>query len=74
MKVLLLLALIFLSSSLRTKEEPAVLATKSVSLQNLLDQVKEISNQLSEESLLEVPPSSTKPSNSDSSNSFDQDT
>jgi hypothetical protein len=53
MKVLIFLGLLLLSLSLRTTEEPTVLATTSVSLQDLLDKVKEISNQLAEESLLE---------------------
>ena len=60
MKALILLGLLLLSSSLRTNEEPTVLATTSVSLQDLLDKVKEISNQLAEESLLEIPTSVSK--------------
>jgi hypothetical protein len=55
MKLFLLLTILLLSSSLN-KEEPKQLTTTSLNLLELLEKVKEISNQLAQESLLELPP------------------
>jgi hypothetical protein len=54
MKFFLLLGLVYLSLSASLKEEPSVLATNSISLQELLDKVKLITKRLEEESLLEI--------------------
>ena len=54
MKLFVFLALLLLSSSLN-KEEPKQLATTNINLLELLEKVKEISNQLAQESLLELP-------------------
>ena len=55
MKVFLLLGIVVLAMSAQMKEEPSVLATTSVSLLDLLEQVKSISSQLAEESFIEIP-------------------
>lgn len=55
MKVFLLLGILLLATSTQMKEEPAVLAMTSLSLQDLLEQVKSISSQLAEESFIEIP-------------------
>ena len=62
MKVFLLLGLIVLSIGLKTQADATVLATTSISLQDLLSQIQLISNELMDESFVEAP---TIPSNND---------
>lgn len=54
MKLVLLFTLLILTSSLKSAEEDKVLASSGTSLVELLERVKEISNQLAQESLLEL--------------------
>ena len=55
MKAFLLLGIALLAIGTQVKEEPSVLAATSISLQDLLEQVRSISSQLSEESFIEIP-------------------
>ena len=55
MKIVLLLALIVTGMGLKAKDDPLVLQSASISLQDLLDKVNQISNELINESTVGVP-------------------
>lgn len=56
MKIVILFTLLLLTSSMKTTEEGKILSVESINLLELLEKVKEISDQLAQESLLELPP------------------
>ena len=56
MKIVALLTFLLLTSCMKTTEEGKILSVESINLLELLEKVKEISNQLAQESLLELPP------------------
>ena len=73
MKVWIFIGLVMIGMTATMREEPMVLASTSVSLQDLLDKVKEISNQLAEESLIEISVGSEKTEGLDKNKSITED-